>query len=119
MKYHGRIESNWRVFVLQENFKHLTTLYEYLSVKYHQLFEQSKETNETIAGLIKSLKVMQIEITSNMEMALKATGETAEMAQYIRRDCLEISGKKPNAQFSSESKIGKVYIYAILPQRCQ
>ena len=119
MKYHGGIESNWRVFVLQENFKHLTTLYEYLSFKYDQPFEQSKYTNETIAGLIKSLKVIQIEITSNKDMALKAMGETAEMAQYLRRDCLEISGVKPNAQFRSENQIGKVYIFATLPQRCQ
>ena len=104
---------------MQENFKHLTTLYEYLSFKYDQPFEQSKYTNETIAGLIKSLKVIQIEITSNKDMALKAMGETAEMAQYLRRDCLEISGVKPNAQFRSENQIGKVYIFATLPQRCQ
>ena len=52
-------------------------------------------------------------------MVLKAMGETAEMAQYLRRDCPEISGVKPNAQFRSESQIGKVYIFATLPQRCQ
>ena len=71
MKYHGRIESNWRVFVLEENFKHLTTLYEYLSAKFDQLFEQFKDTNETIADLIKLPKVMQIEINSNQTWLLK------------------------------------------------
>ena len=71
MKYHGRIESNWRDFVLEENFKHLTTLYEYLSAKFDQLFEQSKDTNETIADFIKLPKVMQIEINSNKTWLLK------------------------------------------------
>ena len=100
-----------KLVVLEENFKHLTTLYEYLSAKYDQLLEQSKDTNETITGLIKSTKVMQEEINSNKDMAFKAMGETEEMAQYLRRDCLEISGVKPNAEFSSENiveSIGKV-----------
>jgi len=37
---------------------------------------------------------MQAEINSNKNMALKTMGETEEMAQYLRRDCLEISGVK-------------------------
>ena len=44
-------------------------------------------------------------------MAPKAMGETEEMAQYLRSDCLEISGVKSNAEFSSENiveSIGKV-----------
>ena len=54
---------------------------------------------------------MQAEINLNKDMALKAMGETEEMAQYLRRDCLEISGVKSNAEFSSENiveSIGKV-----------
>ena len=65
---------------MEENFKHLTILYEYLSAKYDQLFEQSKDTNDTIADFIKSPNVMQIEINSNKDMVLKAMGETEEMA---------------------------------------
>ena len=44
-------------------------------------------------------------------MALKGMGETEKTAQYLRRDCLEISGVKPNAEYSSENiveSIGKV-----------
>ena len=54
---------------------------------------------------------MQAEINLNKDMALKAIGETEEMAQYLRSDCLEISGVKSNAEFSSENiveSIGKV-----------
>ena len=54
---------------------------------------------------------MHAEINSNKAMTLKTMGKTEEMAQYLRRDCLEISGVKPNAQFSSENiveSIGKV-----------
>ena len=38
-------------------------------------------------------------------------GETEEIAQYLQRDCLEISGVKPNTEYSSENiveSIGKV-----------
>ena len=99
-----------KLAVLEENFKQLTTSFD-LSAKYDHLLEQSKDTNEKIAGLIKSTKTMQAEINSNKDMALKTMGETEEMAQYLRRDCLEISGVKPNAEFSSENiveSIGKV-----------
>ena len=44
-------------------------------------------------------------------MALKTMGKTEETAQYLRRDCREISGVKLNAQFSRENileSIGKV-----------
>ena len=40
-------------------------------------------------------------------MALKAMSETHEIAQYIRRDCLEISGVKPNAQLAAKVKSAK------------
>ena len=62
-------------------------------------------------GIIKSPKVMQAEINLNKDMALKAIGETEEMTQYLRSDCLEILGVKSNAEFSSENiveSIGKV-----------
>ena len=61
-----------KLAVLEENFKQLTTSFEYLSAKYDHLLEQSiKYTNEKIAGLIKSTKTMQAEINSNKDMALK------------------------------------------------
>ena len=51
---------------------------------------------------------MQAEINLNKDMALKAMGETEEMAQYLRRDCLEISGVKSNAEFSSENTVESI-----------
>ena len=54
---------------------------------------------------------MQGEINLNKDMALKAIRETEEMIQYLWSDCLEISGVKSNAEFSSENiveSIGKV-----------
>ena len=100
-----------KLVVLEEKFEQLTNSYEFLSAKYNELLEQSKVTNEKITGLLKSTKTMQVEINSNKNMALKTMGETEEMAQYLRRDCLEISGVKPNTEYSSENiveSIGKV-----------
>ena len=103
--------SQIKLVMLEENFKQLTASYEYLSAKYDQLLEQSKGTNGKIIGLIKSTKTVQSEINSNKDMALKTMADTKEMAQYLRRDCLEISGVKTNAEYSSENiieNIGKV-----------
>ena len=73
--------------------------------KHDQLLEQSRDNNENIAGLIKSLKVMQAEINSNKDMALKVILKTEEMAQYLQRDCLEISGVKHTAQRASKKQL--------------
>ena len=100
-----------KLVVLEEKFEQLTNSYEFLSAKYNELLEQSKVTNEKITGLLKSTKTMQAEINSNKNMALKTMGETEKMAQYLRRDCLEISGVKPNTEYSSDNiveSIGKV-----------
>ena len=72
-----------KLVMLEENFKQLTASYEYLSAKYDQLLEQSKGTNEKIVGLIKSTKIMQSEINSNKDMALKTMADNEEMAQYL------------------------------------
>ena len=100
-----------KLVMLEENFKQLTASYEYLSAKHDQLLEQSKGTSEKIIGLIKSTKTMQSEINSSKDMALKTMTDTEELAHYLQRDCLEISGVKPNAEYSSENiveNIGKV-----------
>lgn len=54
--------------------------------KHDQLLEQSRDNNENIAGLIKSLKVMQAEINSKKDMALKAIMKTEEMALSISKE---------------------------------
>jgi len=100
-----------KLAALEEKFNQLTTSYEYLSSKYDQLLKQFSATNEKIAGLTKSTKTMQAEIKSNKVMALQTKNEAEELAQYMRRDCLEISGVKPNAEYNSENiveSIGKV-----------
>ena len=86
-----------KLVVLGENFKRLTTSQEYISAKYDQLLEQSKDTN---AGLIKWAKAIQAKINSNKDMTIKTMGETEEMAKHLPRDCLEISGVKLNAELS-------------------
>ena len=48
---------------------------------------------------------------NNTVTKFRSMGKTEEMAQYLRRDCLEISGVKPNTEYSSENiveSIGKV-----------
>ena len=48
---------------------------------------------------------MQAEINSNKDMALKAIVKTEEMAQYLQRDRLEISGVKHTAQRASKKQL--------------
>ena len=100
-----------KLAAVEGNLKQLTTSLEFLSSKYDQLFEHSKTTNEKITGLTKTTRTIQADIKINRDMTLEAKGESDELAQYLRRDCLEISGVKPNAEYSSEAiveSIGKV-----------
>lgn len=100
-----------KLAAVEGNLKQLTTSLEFLSSKYDQLLEHSKTTNEKITGLTKTTRTIQADIKINRDMTLEAKGESDELAQYLRRDCLEISGVKPNAEYSSEAiveSIGKV-----------
>jgi hypothetical protein len=100
-----------KLAAVEGNLKQLTTSLELLSSKYDQLLEHSKTTNEKITGLTKTTRTIQADIKINRDMTLEAKGESDELAQYLRRDCLEISGVKPNAEYSSEAiveSIGKV-----------
>jgi hypothetical protein len=100
-----------KLAAVEGNLKQLTTSLEFLSSKYDQLLEHSKTTNEKITGLTKTTRTIQADIKINRDVTLEAKVESDELAQYLRRDCLEISGVKPNAEYSSEAiveSIGKV-----------
>ncbi|CAB3992044.1 Hypothetical predicted protein [Paramuricea clavata] len=92
-----------KLAAVEGNLKQMTTSLEFLSTKYDQLLEHSKTTNEKITGLTKTTRTIQADIKINRDMTLEAKGESDELAQYLRRDCLEISGVKPNAEYSSEA----------------
>ena len=97
-----------RLAAMEGNLKQLTTSFEFLSTKYDQLLEQSKTANEKITGLTKTSKTFQSDIKSNKKQIQEAKDEADELAQYLRRDCLEISGVKPNNDYTSEDIAGSI-----------
>jgi len=88
---------------LETNFEELSASYSFISKQYDELVKQCKSANEKIASLNKTVKEMKKDVESNKFSLFEVDDEIEEMAQYMRRDCLEISGVKPNANFSSEA----------------
>ena len=87
---------------VEGNLKQLTTSLEFLSTKYDQLLEQTTTANEKMAGLNRSTKTIQADIKTNRDLVLGVKNEAEELAQYMRRDCLEVAGVKPNGEYNSE-----------------
>ena len=50
-----------------------------------------------------TLKVLKEELSDTKKSAGEAMQQTEELAQYIRRACLEITGIKATATFSSDA----------------
>ena len=90
------------------NLKQLTTSFEFLSTKYDQLLEQTTTANEKIAGLNRSTKTIQADIKTNRDLVLAVKNEAEELAQYMRRDCLEVAGVKPNGEYNSEDIVKNI-----------
>lgn len=87
---------------VEGNLKQLTTSLEFFSTKYDQLLEQTTTANEKMAGLNRSTKTIQADIKTNRDLVLGVKNEAEELAQYMRRDCLEVAGEKPNGEYNSE-----------------
>ena len=93
---------------LDKKMDHLTTEFaelkssvEFLSKKYDEVISQLQVANSRIFQQSTTIKNVQEEFTNVKKQANDATYQVEELAQYIRRDCLEISGVPPSENYSS------------------
>ena len=72
-----------------------------LIIKYDEVISQLQVANNRISQQFTTIKNVQEELNKVKKQATDASHQAEELAQYIRRDCLEISGVPPSESYSS------------------
>ena len=100
---------------LDKKMDHLTTEFaelkrsvEFLSKKYDEVISQLQVANNRISQQSTTIKNVQEELNNVKKQAIDASYQAEELAQYIRRDCLEISGVLPSESYSSNDIVRSV-----------
>lgn len=75
----------------------------YLSEKYDSLLDEYKTTNKKLHNQAKEVSLIKQDIKITDQRSVEAQYEIEELAQYIRRDCVEITGIYAKDEASSEA----------------
>ena len=86
----------------------LKTTVSFLSEKYDNLLGQYNSVAEELSHQSNSIEGLKNDIHGSRKIANEAAKQAEELAQYIRRDCLEISGIPPNEELSCEGIVRSV-----------
>ena len=92
----------------EKSFAELTKTVEFLSTKYDQLLKQLQGSNKKITDLTVEVSSAKVNINGIQANLAKARQEIDDLAQYLRRDCVEITGVKPDETTSSEEIVVQV-----------
>ena len=77
----------------------------FLSGKYDALLNQLKDTNRKINSHASDVAKVKENLKEIGKLAYSASSEVEQIAQYLRRDCLEITGIATNEECSAEAII--------------
>ena len=90
-----------KVDSLNNTFKDLKKAVEFLNEKYDDVLSQLRQTNEKIHLQGTSLRQAQKDLDDVKKESREATLGFENLARYLRRDCLEISGIPPSENYTS------------------
>ena len=93
---------------LSATFEELKSTVNFLSDKYDKLLPQVKQTNEKLHQHTLSINAAKEELGKVKKCAASAVSQVEELAQYVRRDCLEISGIEPSAECTCENIVASI-----------
>ena len=79
---------------MSETFEELNNAVKFLSGKYDELLDQIKSTNKSVQSQSTNIKRNTDDLKEINERYLQATSQIEDLSQYLRRDCLEITGIK-------------------------
>ena len=85
---------------LSNRFQELKRLVDFVNEKYNDILVQLKQANEKIQRQGTSLKKMQKDLDYATKQAHDAMNGFENLAEYLRRDCLEISGVPPSENYT-------------------
>lgn len=99
---------NGKLDNLTSNLEKLKDAVKFLSDKYDDLLDQIKSTNEKIHHQAITINNIKEDTNVAKKSAVEAKYQVEELAQYIRRDCLEISGIQPTNECTCETIVSSV-----------
>ena len=85
---------------LNNGFQELKRLVDFINGKYDDVLAQLKQANEKIQRQGTSLKQMRKDLDDATKQAQNAMNGFENLTEYLRRDCLEISGVPPSASYT-------------------
>ena len=93
---------NLKLDKLTAKFQKLCKIVKFLNDKYDELLPQVQKANVKLNQQAKSIDAVKVELDKVKKCATDAMSQIEEIAQFVRRDCLEISGIKPSAESTCE-----------------
>ena len=85
---------------IEEKFDTLQKLVDFMSAKYGELLKQIQGSNEKVVTLTSDVKNLKRDFSGTQKRALELTKDMEDVAQYLRKDCIEIYGLKPTESMS-------------------
>ena len=79
-----------------------------LSGKYDALLNELKDTNRKVNSHASDVAKVKENLKEIEKLAYNASSEVEQISQYLRRDCLEITGIATNAERSAEAIIKSI-----------
>ena len=86
----------------------IDTAVNFLSGKYDALLNQLKDTNRKVNSHASDVAKVKENLKEIEKLAYNASSEVEQIAQYLRRDCLEITGIATNEECSAEAIIKSI-----------
>lgn len=93
---------------LLKKYQELSNSVNVFSGKYDELLNQTKTSNSQFQRQARDITLIKQDLTIIDKRAVEALDEVDNLAQYIRRDCLEISGIQVNDDTSAEEIVESV-----------
>ena len=85
-----------KLLSIEEKFSELKSSVDYFSGKYDELLKRIQSSNDKTGKLTADVRIVKQDLSIPQKHSVEAKKEIDELAQYLRRDCVKISGLKPN-----------------------
>ena len=95
---------------LNNGFQELKRLVDFVNGKYDDVLVQLKQANEKIQRQGTSLRQMRKDLEDATKRAQDAMNGFENLAEYLRRDCLEISGVPPSESYTCNQLVMAVVV---------
>ena len=85
-----------KLLSIEEKFSELKSSVDYFSGKYDELLKRIQSSNDKTGKLTADVRIVKQDLSIPQKHSVEAKKEIDELAQHLRRDCVKISGLKPN-----------------------